>query len=102
MMKITRNVVLDLLPMYLADEVSTDTRALIVEYLKTDPELAKFAKQSKTMRLPSDVPVPLTRDDEMKTYRKARRLILLYTIILAGLISIGLVITLFIFFFSSP
>ena len=101
-MKITRNIILDLLPMYLADEVSTDTRALIEEYLKTDPELAKFAKQSKTMRLQSDVPVPLTRDDKMKTYRKAKRLILLYTIILAGLISIGLVITLFIFFFTPP
>ncbi|GAH31500.1 unnamed protein product, partial [marine sediment metagenome] len=45
-MKITRNVILDLLPLYLADEVSEDTRALIEKYLKTDPQLAKVAKQS--------------------------------------------------------
>lgn len=102
MMKVTRNVILDLLPMYLADEVSTDTHALIEEYLKTDPELTKFAEQSKTMRLSPDVPIPLTQDDKMKTYRKAKRLILLHAIILAGLISIGLVITIFIFFFTPP
>ena len=42
-MEITRNVIEDLLPLYLADEASADTRMLVGEYLKTDPELADVA-----------------------------------------------------------
>jgi hypothetical protein len=100
-MKITRNVILDLLPLYLADEVSEDTRALVEKYLKTDPQLAKVAKQSAAMELPGDIPVPITQDDKMKVYRKAKRRIFLTTIILAGAISLILVIAVTIFFFSS-
>ena len=36
-MKITRDVIYDLLPAYFAGEVSADTRALIDEFLTTDP-----------------------------------------------------------------
>ena len=41
-MKITRDVVYDLLPVYFAGEVSADTRALIDEFLTTDPEFARM------------------------------------------------------------
>jgi len=100
-MEITKNVILDLLPMYLANEVSADTRALVEEYLETDPELANIARQLAAMEKPGDVPVPLTEDDKMKAYKKARRLIFLTTVILAGLISFILVILGLVFFFSS-
>ena len=102
MMKITRKVILDLLPMYLADEVSADTRALIEEYLKTDSELANVAKHASEMKLQEDIPVPLSQDNKMNAYKKAKRIIILHTIILAGIISVVLVITIFAFFFSSP
>ena len=101
-MEITRNVILDLLPLYSANEVSADTRALVEKYLETDPELAKVAKQLTAMEKPGDIPVPLSQDDKMKTYKKARRLKLLYTIISAVVISIILVIILVAFFFGSP
>jgi anti-sigma factor RsiW len=97
-MDITRNVILDLLPLYVADEVSADTRALVEKYLETDPELANVAKQLEVMERPRDIPVPLSQDDKMRAYRQARRQRLLYTIIIAGVISIILVITLFTFF----
>lgn len=100
-MKITRNVILDLLPLYLADEVSEDTRALVEKYLKTDPQLAKVAKQSAATELPGDIPVPITQDDEMKAYQKAQRIIFLTTVIPAGVISLILIIVVSIFFFSS-
>jgi len=101
-MEITRNVILDLLPLYVANEVSGDTRALIEEYLETDPELANVARQLAAMEKPGDVPVPLTQDDKMKAYRKARRLIILTTVILAALISfVFFMLVLFLFFFSS-
>jgi hypothetical protein len=99
-MEITRNVILDLLPLYSANEVSADTRALVEEYLETDPELANIAKQLAGMEKPEDIPVPLSQDDEMKAYKKARWLKLLFTIILAGVISIITVITILMFFLS--
>jgi hypothetical protein len=100
-MKITRDVILDLLPLYLANEVSEDTRALVEEYLETDPQLAKLTEQSAAMELRGEIPVPLTQDDEMKAYMKAKRQIILRTFILAGVISIILIIAVLFMFFSS-
>ena len=99
-MDITRNVILDLLPLYLANEVSDDTRTLIEKYLETDKELANLAKQSAAMELPGDIPVPLTEEDKMKAYRKTRWLMFLTIIILAVLISFILGVTLLVFFVS--
>ena len=100
-MKITKNVILDLLPLYSAKEVSDDTRALVEKYLKTDPELANISKQLAAMEKPGDIPVPLSQDDKMKAYKKARLVKFLFTIILAGVISVFLVITLLAFFLSA-
>jgi len=41
-MKITRDVIYDLLPAYFAGEVSADTRAIIDEFLATDAEFARM------------------------------------------------------------
>lgn len=90
-MEITRNVILDLLPLFLADEVSADTRALVKEYLETDPELADIANQTETMELPKDIPIPLTEEDKMEAYREAKRFIFLRTAILAISISFTVV-----------
>lgn len=42
-MTVTRDVVLDLLPLYLSGEASADTRALVESFLATDPQLARIA-----------------------------------------------------------
>ena len=86
-MEITRNVILDLLPLYLADEASVDTRALVEKYLETDPELAKIAQQSAATELPGDIPIPLTEEDKMEAYKKAKLLMTLRTLLLAALIA---------------
>jgi anti-sigma factor RsiW len=86
-MEITRNVILDLLPLYLADEVSADTRALVEDYLETDPELATAAQPLASAELPRDIPVPLTKEDEMETYKEAKRLMFLRTLVIAITIS---------------
>ncbi len=97
-MEITKNVILDLLPLYAANEVSADTRALIEKYLETDPELANVAKTMAALEKPRNIPIPLSQENGLKTYRKTRQLNLLITIILAGAISIILLITLLMFF----
>ena len=89
-MEVTRNVILDLLPLYMANEVSADTRALVETYLQTDPELANVAKQLVAMEIPGEIPVPLTEEGQMETYREAKRLMSQRTIVLAGLIAFGI------------
>jgi hypothetical protein len=100
-MEITKNVILDLLPLYLADEVSADTRALIEEYLETDPELAEIAKQSGAMELPGDIPIPLTQEDKMKAYNKSKTIMIVTIVLLAALMATILGIIMLAFFTSA-
>jgi len=48
-MKVTREVIYDLLPAYFAGEVSDDTRALVEEYFTSDPEFGRMAARFKTL-----------------------------------------------------
>jgi hypothetical protein len=105
-MEITRNVILDLLPLYLADEASAETRKLVEEYLETDPELASIAKRSAAVGLPRDIPVPLSRDDKMEAYKVAKRhlfrRIIILAIVMAFALSTCLVVTTLWVMFISP
>ena len=91
-MEVTRNVILDLLPLYSANEASADTRALVKKYLETDPELADIASELVTAELPGDIPIPLTKEDKMEAYKEAKRLMFLRTIILAAIISSSIIV----------
>jgi anti-sigma factor RsiW len=51
-MNITRDVINDLLTVYLAGEASPDTRAIVDEWLRTDPELARQAAEAGRGELP--------------------------------------------------
>src|SRR5689334_8043136 len=44
-MKVTRDVIYDLLPSYFAGDASSDTRALVEAYFETDPEFARMASR---------------------------------------------------------
>ena len=83
-----------MLPLYVSNEASADTRALVEEYLGTDPELATLAKELAVMELPKDIAAPMIREDMMEAYKEAKRWMFLRTIILAGLIS-GFVMSVF-------
>jgi anti-sigma factor RsiW len=48
-MKVTRDVIYDLLPGYFAGEVSADTRTLIDEFLATDPEFARMTSRFRRL-----------------------------------------------------
>jgi len=87
MTEITRNIILDLLPLYLADEVSADTRALVDRYLETDPELVSVAKELAAMELSNGIPIPITEESQMKAYKQTQRIMLLRTVVLATIIA---------------
>lgn len=80
---IPQHLILDLLPLYLADEVSLETRALIEEYLKTHPQLAKLAEQAKLVPSLQDVPAPLNKETEMEALKKVRKLMVQHNVFLA-------------------
>jgi hypothetical protein len=67
-MKVTREVIIDLLPAYLSNEASDDTRVLVEEFFEQDPEFAALAKENKTEELLGKLPVdPLPKDHERET-----------------------------------
>ena len=87
-MKVTRDVILDLLPLYLADEASADTRILVDEYLERDAKLAEIANRPQAIDLLEDIPVPLTEENQMETYKEAKRVMFWSTIIIAAIVSL--------------
>jgi hypothetical protein len=61
-MKVTRDVVKDLLAVYGAGEASADTRALVEEWLRSDAELARLAQRAANVALPEVPPLPPTTE----------------------------------------
>ena len=100
-MEITRNVILDLLPLYLADEVSPDTRALVEKYLETDMELSELAnKQKLVMGFSGDIPIPLTEEDKLKAYKKSKWLLAI-TIMAVAVLIVAILGVMFVAYFTS-
>ena len=87
-MEISRNVIIDLLPLYIADEASTETRQLVDQYLEDDPELANIAKKLSNSELISEVPIPINKEHEMETYEEAKLQQRRYIITLVAVISV--------------
>jgi len=73
-MNIPKHLVIDLLPLYLADEVSDETRRLIEEYLKTDPQLAILAEQAKIGPSLQEIPAPINKESEMEALKKVKKM----------------------------
>src|SRR5271154_3727117 len=71
-MNVTREVILDLLPVYLAGEASPATRALVEEYMKQDTELAQKIRQQWSENFAKVAPPPLPPDLELRPLRRPR------------------------------
>ena len=72
-MKVTREVILDLLPLYESGEASEGTKRLVREFLAADQELARRLQTLKQGRLPADKPLP-SPEVEMESLKRSRRL----------------------------
>jgi len=82
-MKVTQNVIHDLLPAYLSGEASADTVALLEEFLRLDPEFARTVEALRANPLPA-LPVALRPTREKETLHMTKQL-LLWRGILMGL-----------------
>ena len=69
-MEITRNVVEDLLAVYLAGDASADTRAIVEEWLRGDPALARQVELARAISLP---PPPLPASAEKRALDRTKR-----------------------------
>jgi anti-sigma factor RsiW len=72
--KVTRDVVKDLLPLYTAGEASSDTRALVEHWLRSDAELARQVEQADRVTLPDAPALPPTLEKQAldRTRRRLR------------------------------
>jgi hypothetical protein len=71
-MQVTRDIVQDLLPVYLAGEASADTRAVVEEYLATDTQLREIVEASRTWAPP---PIEAPANLEERSLERTRRLL---------------------------
>lgn len=74
-MNVTREVILDLLPVYFSGEASADTRALVEEFLKQDPDLARRIRNEWLDKMSAAVPSELPPELELKAFRRTKRLL---------------------------
>jgi hypothetical protein len=82
MNEITRDVILDLLPLYLAGEASEDTARLVGRYLESDPELAEIVQQEAEFNLLDEIPVPMTKEKNMEKFIETKKWLMTRTILL--------------------
>ena len=72
-MNVTRDVILDLLPVYLAGEASADTRVLVDEYVKHDAALGREIREKMMENLSAIAPPSMPPELELKALRRTRR-----------------------------
>ena len=87
MKEISKNVILDLLPLYLAGEVSEETATLVKKHLESDTELAEVAKQMAKADSLGKVPIPFKKETAMETYQEAKKWVTIRTLGLAAIVA---------------
>lgn len=74
-MKITRDVILDLWPVYEAGEASADTRALVEAFLEEDPEFARLVREERRDLMSQNESIALPPDREVEALRATQTLL---------------------------
>jgi len=81
-MKITEEVIIDLLPLYFSGEASEDTKTLVNTYFEQNPEFAKQAQTPADKIIKDDIQITLTKEDEMESLNKTKKRITLRSLLL--------------------
>src|SRR5262245_38765619 len=74
-MNITRDIITDLWPLYVAGEASTDTRGLVEEFLRQDPEFFRLLQDSREVDLLKTAVPSLPPDQEVQALNRTKRLL---------------------------
>jgi len=97
-MTITRKVIVDLLPLYTANELSEDSRRIVEDFLKTDPELAELVKKMAANGLRGSPPAPSSREAELRAFVQTKRIMLFRTVV--WVLAVALLAAIAFFFFG--
>jgi len=71
-MNVTKEVITDLFPLYVANECSKDSRALVEEYLRDNPHQAEELRRVMNTLVPGGT-AHLAGSEEVRSLREARR-----------------------------
>ena len=63
-MNVTREVVTDLLPIYFSDEASADTKVLVEDYFRQDPDFERIARSAATTLETLRAAAPMSANSE--------------------------------------
>lgn len=74
-MNVTRDVITDLLPLYLDGEASDDTKILVEDFLKQDPELTRMLEKIRKPGRVVEIPASLSKENEMETLHMTKNLL---------------------------
>ena len=89
-MEISRHVILDLLPVYVAGEASEDPRRLVETELAADSRLAAAARDLRSVTTEMEASMPINTDLQLAAFQEAKRLQLRTTMIWAGIIGLSM------------
>jgi hypothetical protein len=74
-MTVTRDIILDILPLYFSGQASADTRMLVDEFLAADPDFARMSRRFDQLLTERD-PKPTSGDAiERRAFERTRRLL---------------------------
>ena len=100
MNEITNDVIMDLLPLYLAGEVSEDTSSLVKRYIETRPEMAEIVNKMAKAESFNLIPAPFSKEVAMETFKEAKKWMVIRSLGMAFIIGFfGLCYLLLIFAF---
>ena len=100
-MEPNKNIILDLLPIYLSGDASNETNEMVEKYLAENDDIKKIVQiQRESLSFSSEIPVPLSRDHQIAAYKKSR-IQLVLTIVFAAIVLLGL-LGFLVFMFITP
>ena len=74
-MNITKDIVIDLLPLFFSGECSSDTKRLVTEFLAANPDFEQQVRASSESPLPKGIPPQLRKEDEMNALARTQRML---------------------------
>ena len=96
-----KNIILDLLPIYLSGEASAETKEMVEKYLEENEDIKRIVQiQRDSLNFSSDIPVPLSRDHQIASYKKSR--IQLALIIVFAAMALLALLGVLVFMFITP
>jgi hypothetical protein len=82
-MKVTKDVIADLFPLYQANECSQDTKILVDEFFRDNPDFARMKSPRSALLFPAEAAPVIPQEVELRAFARTRKLLLRRSTLLA-------------------